>query len=153
MPAFGRHTVHLDILSVNDPTISDDQVTGVDIGSEWFNTSTGNAFICLSAAAGAAVWKQVATSGQNESGTVAGGGSLIHGGDAVSAAGGSLTIRGGNATGGNNNGGNLVLEAGASVGSGTNGHILIVNGPTADPHIAGALYWPAVAGAVSVSGG
>lgn len=86
--------------------------------------------------------------------STSGGGALVlEGGPAVTGAGGAVSIIGGAGTSGSVAGGNIYLAAGASVGSGVNGHIIITNLGTADPSIKGALYAPAVAGAVSISGG
>lgn len=39
-----------------DPVASNDQTQGYVAGSRWYNTSTGDLFICVSASTGAAVW-------------------------------------------------------------------------------------------------
>lgn len=42
-----------------DPTVNNDIAQGYVPGSEWFNTTSGNMFQCLSNTSSAAVWKQV----------------------------------------------------------------------------------------------
>lgn len=42
--------------ATTNPTTSNDQTQGFVAGSRWYNTSTGDLFICTSAATGAAVW-------------------------------------------------------------------------------------------------
>ena len=42
-----------------DPGASNDESEGYEVGSWWINTSTGDAFVCLDASAGAAVWSSV----------------------------------------------------------------------------------------------
>lgn len=44
-----------------DPTATDDVTIGAKPGSLWVNTVAGQAYVCISAAQGAAVWKQVTT--------------------------------------------------------------------------------------------
>lgn len=86
--------------------------------------------------------------------STSGGGALVLvGGPAVTGAGGNVSIQGGAGTSGSVAGGNIVLTPGASVGSGVNGHLIFTNIGTADPHIVGAIFAPATAGAVSISGG
>lgn len=50
-------SVRMNISATSDPTSGDDLADGWSPGSMWINTSTPQAFICLSAAAGAAVWQ------------------------------------------------------------------------------------------------
>ena len=42
-----------------DPTATDDADNYWSVGSKWLNTSTGHAFVCTDATAGAAVWSQI----------------------------------------------------------------------------------------------
>jgi hypothetical protein len=44
--------------AVTDPTTSDDNLLGYAIGSTWINTTARKSFICISAATGAAIWKE-----------------------------------------------------------------------------------------------
>lgn len=46
-----------------DPTVSNDVTQGYSAGSVWINTADGRAFLCYSAAKGAAVWQNDANSG------------------------------------------------------------------------------------------
>jgi len=39
-----------------DPTGLSDQTQGFSVGSRWFNTAAGRAWVCLSTATGAAIW-------------------------------------------------------------------------------------------------
>lgn len=51
-------------------------------------------------------------------------------------------------------GGNLVFVGGVSGGaSSLQGHVMVLNLPTTNPSVKGALYGPSVAGAVSISAG
>lgn len=57
-------------------------------------------------------------------------------------AGGSATLRGGNARGsGNNNGGNVVIEGGDPTGSGTRGRVSILNLPTSSAGLTTGMLW------------
>lgn len=49
--------------SSSDPTASDDETAGWDIGSRWINTSSDKVWFCVDSTAGAAVWKDVSTAG------------------------------------------------------------------------------------------
>lgn len=42
--------------ATTNPTVSNDSTQRYEVGSQWINTATGTAFICLDATAGAAVW-------------------------------------------------------------------------------------------------
>ena len=42
----------------SDPTVSDDTTKGYTVGSYWFNTSSGNTFVCIDPSEGAAVWRE-----------------------------------------------------------------------------------------------
>jgi len=42
--------------AVKDPTELNDQIQGFSVGSRWFNTMGGRAWVCLSAASDAATW-------------------------------------------------------------------------------------------------
>jgi len=57
-------------------------------------------------------------------------------------AGGSATLRGGNARGsGNNNGGNVVIEGGDPTGTGTRGRVSITNLPTSSAGLSTGMLW------------
>lgn len=57
-------------------------------------------------------------------------------------AGGSATLRGGNARGsGNNNGGNVVIEGGDPTGTGTRGRVSILNLPTSSAGLTTGMLW------------
>jgi len=56
--------------ATTNPTTGDDSADGYGVGSLWVNTSTPAAFICISAAAGAADWNQIDAAGGGGSGTV-----------------------------------------------------------------------------------
>lgn len=43
--------------STSDPTVNDDAADGVVVGDYWLNTATLNEFTCVTATAGAAVWR------------------------------------------------------------------------------------------------
>ena len=45
-----------DFTTTADPTELSDQTQGFSVGSRWFNTAGGRAWVCLSTAAGAAIW-------------------------------------------------------------------------------------------------
>lgn len=47
--------------ATTDPTVNDDSGDGYSVGSEWWNTSTGDRFGCTDATAGAAVWISLST--------------------------------------------------------------------------------------------
>lgn len=57
--------------ATTDPTAGDDSVDGYSPGSNWLNTSTGDRFICGSAAVGAAVWNDVTGIAPEDLGTMA----------------------------------------------------------------------------------
>lgn len=42
--------------SVNPNPVTDDDVAGYSVGSQWINTATGNVFQCVDSTTGAAVW-------------------------------------------------------------------------------------------------
>lgn len=52
------------ITAVTNPTINDDQGDGYIAGQVWLNTATDEAWVCLDASTGAAVWKLLTTRGQ-----------------------------------------------------------------------------------------
>src|SRR6266446_3907062 len=45
-----------DFTTTADPTELSDQTQGFSVGSRWFNTAAGRAWVCLSTATGAAIW-------------------------------------------------------------------------------------------------
>lgn len=47
----------------SDPTVSNDVTAGFREGMRWLNTSTGYLWVCISSAAGAAVWKEDLSTG------------------------------------------------------------------------------------------
>jgi hypothetical protein len=47
------------LAAITSPTTVNDTAQGYSAGSIWINTALAHAFICLSNAAGAAVWKQI----------------------------------------------------------------------------------------------
>jgi hypothetical protein len=47
------------LAAITSPTTVNDTAQGYSIGSVWVNTATQHAFMCMSNAAGAAVWKQI----------------------------------------------------------------------------------------------
>jgi hypothetical protein len=47
-----------------DPTVNDDDTTGIVTGATWVNTTTNNIFMCADNATGAAVWLHLAHNGQ-----------------------------------------------------------------------------------------
>lgn len=57
--------------ATSDPTVDDDSGDGYTVGSQWFNTSTGDRFQCTSAAVGAAVWVAVSALAPEDLGTMA----------------------------------------------------------------------------------
>lgn len=57
--------------ATTDPGVGDDSVDGYSPGSQWLNTSTGDRFICSSAAVGAAVWQDVTGLAPEDLGTMA----------------------------------------------------------------------------------
>lgn len=48
-----------------DPDVTDDEDSGYDIGSFWCNNTTPEAFVCVDASAGAAVWQSLSGSGSS----------------------------------------------------------------------------------------
>jgi hypothetical protein len=42
--------------TTTDPLASSDNTLGYSVGSRWINTTSGNEYVCTSAATGAAVW-------------------------------------------------------------------------------------------------
>lgn len=42
--------------ATTNPGVSNDSTQGYSVGSQWINTATGTAYLCMSASAGAAVW-------------------------------------------------------------------------------------------------
>ncbi len=57
-----------------DPSVDDDVDVGFQVGSRWWNTSSQEEFVCLSAAQGAAVWLSTTTGGGVSSGSSGAGG-------------------------------------------------------------------------------
>ena len=57
MPQFGTMNLYKDaaLASIN-PVVGDDTLAGFSVGSMWFNTTTGMAWLCIDATAGAAQW-------------------------------------------------------------------------------------------------
>lgn len=161
MTTVGNHSEYLDnIGEAANPGAVNDATQGYSVGSKWFNTSTKVWWRCVDATANAAVWSQGQVAGANASGTVAGGTSSVTGGTAVSATGGSAYVAGGASSAGNGGrvsifGGAGTVNGGIILGAGTIAGGSGINGglPTTDPHVAGMLYAPSVAGAVSISGG
>jgi hypothetical protein len=49
--------------ATTNPGASNDSTQGYEVGSQWFNTSTKTAWVCVSAAAGAANWIEYGSSG------------------------------------------------------------------------------------------
>ena len=45
--------------STSDPTNGWDAADGVRVGDHWFNTASGNVFVCVSNTVGAAVWRHI----------------------------------------------------------------------------------------------
>jgi hypothetical protein len=41
------------------PGVTDDEDAGYGVGSVWVDTAAGDAYLCVDATAGAAVWKQI----------------------------------------------------------------------------------------------
>ena len=41
------------------PTVNEDSGDGYDVGSFWLDTTADDAYICLDASVGAAVWKKI----------------------------------------------------------------------------------------------
>jgi len=52
-----------DEVDIVDPTVNDDDTRGFDVGSRWTNTALDKVFFCTDNSSGAAVWKDVSTSG------------------------------------------------------------------------------------------
>lgn len=151
---FGKINTYTDNPSAaGEPGISDDVTQGYTPGSRWYDVTNKRLYMCLDNSDGAAIWQQILGSGLAGTGTTAGTATTVKGALSVSATGGLLILEGGDATAGNNNGGDVSIGGGNKAGSGTLGNILIVNGPTANPAVNRALYFPSGAGAVSISGG
>lgn len=59
-PAIGERPANLPLTNnyaaTTAPGASNDSTQGYQVGSEWFNTTTGQAYVCTDATAGAAVW-------------------------------------------------------------------------------------------------
>lgn len=55
--------VHKSNVAASAPSVNDDSADGYDIGSRWFDTSTGLMYVATDVTVGAAVWTVVATSG------------------------------------------------------------------------------------------
>jgi hypothetical protein len=53
-----------------DPTATDDDGDGYEVGSRWVNTSSGEEFVCVDASTGAAVWTSTTAGGGSGSITV-----------------------------------------------------------------------------------
>jgi len=53
----------VNLTAETDPGVTADGSAGYASGSRWVNTATGKEFVCLSAAAGAALWKETTASG------------------------------------------------------------------------------------------
>ena len=53
----------VNLAAETDPGLTADGGAGYASGSRWVNTATGKEFVCLSAAAGAALWKETTASG------------------------------------------------------------------------------------------
>ncbi len=47
----------VNLVATTNPAVSDDSVAGYAIGSRWFNTTLLQEYVCVSASAGAAIWK------------------------------------------------------------------------------------------------
>ena len=154
MTAFGNISLYRDNPSnAGPPTAGDDSTLGYSPGSRWYDATAKVLYMLTDATAGAAVWLSILGEPLASTGTVAGANMTIAGPAAVSATGGGLILLGGPASGGTNNGGNVTIEGGAAAGGGTIGNVLLLGIPATDPSVAGALFGPTVAGAVSISGG
>lgn len=115
------------------PTVDDDASDGYEAGSQW--VYAGTQYVCVDAAAGAAVWKATTDSGTPgqvvapAASTPTGNGgaaALIGGtGGATSGNGGPSNVTGGAATAGNGNGGSAVLAGGAKNGTGIAGGVRV----------------------------
>ena len=46
-------------LSVSAPSATDDITAGYSFGSKWYNSAGDEVYMCVSAALGAAIWKQI----------------------------------------------------------------------------------------------
>lgn len=124
--------------AVTNPGVSNDSTQKYEPGSIWVNTALQTAYICVSAAAGAAVWDIVgsgATQGQvtapaASTATGAGGNAALTGGagGATSGAGGTSQVTGGAAAGGNSAGGEADLTGGAGHGTSAGGAAKVVGG-------------------------
>jgi len=53
-PAFRKNNISAAV----PPVVTDDADSGYEVGSDWFDITAGDAFVCLDATVGAAVWKQ-----------------------------------------------------------------------------------------------
>lgn len=51
--------------ATSQPTVSDDETDGYEVGSLWVNTAAENAYICIDPSTGAAVWKLTTDAAQN----------------------------------------------------------------------------------------
>lgn len=117
------------------PGVGNDSSQNYSAGSIWINAATNpdTAYICTSAAVGAAVWQSISEGGtpgqaiapDASSATGAGGTALLRGGagGTTSGNGGPAQVTGGAATAGNGNGGSAVLTGGAKNGSGIAGGV------------------------------
>lgn len=57
------NTAKANLTAVAAPTVNDDTTAGYSIGSIWIDTATDTVYVCADATAGAAVWKDLSTSG------------------------------------------------------------------------------------------
>lgn len=53
-------------ITTADPTTGDDSADGYAVGSRWFNTVSGEEFVCLASSIGAAVWKSTTDTGGSQ---------------------------------------------------------------------------------------
>lgn len=153
------------------PAVTDDSSKGYSVGSDWVNTITKIAYVCVSAAVGAALWV-VTSSNESTPGQVtapaastatgAGGAAKLTGGTGgtTSGDGGPASVVGGAATAGNGNGASAVTQGGAKNGTGIKGGsrlldaIIVTQGAPTAKTVSATLTGPEVAaGIITVAQG
>ena len=55
------------LVATSDPTTSNDDIQGFEIGSLWLNTTSNNVFMCCDSTTSTAVWKQLTNSSSSSS--------------------------------------------------------------------------------------